>query len=133
MVKPYSNLGDIVLDPFCGGGVTVLGCLKLRRKIVGVDLNPLATFFVTKMEAVDTNLSLIRDIFTNIKQTTQKEIMKLYLSKCPNATKWCPFIGCCGLMFTNARALYHNGSSIRRKCPVSGVVKILSSVVKKTS
>jgi DNA modification methylase len=33
-----SKEGDIVLDPFCGSGVTVIESLKLGRKAIGVDL-----------------------------------------------------------------------------------------------
>ena len=44
LVEHYSNPGSIVLDPFCGGGVTVVEGLRLGRKVIGVDINPLATF-----------------------------------------------------------------------------------------
>jgi DNA modification methylase len=46
MIKHYTNPGDIVLDPFMGGGVTVVESLCARRRIVGVDLNPMAWFIV---------------------------------------------------------------------------------------
>ncbi len=42
VVKHYTNPGDIVLDPFMGGGVTVIESLRARRRVVGVDLNPMA-------------------------------------------------------------------------------------------
>ena len=46
LIELYSNEGDIVLDPFCGGGVTIYEGLKLKRKTVGIDLNPLSIFIV---------------------------------------------------------------------------------------
>jgi site-specific DNA-methyltransferase (adenine-specific) len=34
-----TNEGDLVLDPFLGGGTTAVACLRLRRLFVGLDLN----------------------------------------------------------------------------------------------
>lgn len=44
LIDAYSKPGDIVLDCFCGGGVTLFEGLSAGRKAVAVDLNPLATF-----------------------------------------------------------------------------------------
>lgn len=49
LIKSYSNKNDVVLDPFCGGGVTIYEGLKLNRKMVGYDLNPLSIFIVKNM------------------------------------------------------------------------------------
>ena len=46
--------GKVVLDPFMGGGTTVVEALRLGCKVVGVDLNPVAWFIVkTEVEPVD--------------------------------------------------------------------------------
>lgn len=42
IIKTFSNEGDIVLDIFSGSGTTLLECLKLKRKGIGIELNPLA-------------------------------------------------------------------------------------------
>lgn len=42
-VRHYSRPGDVVLDPFCGSGVTVVESLRVGRKAIGFDLNPIAT------------------------------------------------------------------------------------------
>lgn len=49
LVKEFSPKGGIILDPFCGGGVTVYEGLKQDRKVIGCDLNPLAIFVVKNM------------------------------------------------------------------------------------
>lgn len=49
LIDHYSNPNDIVLDVFCGGGVTIYEGLAIDRKVIGVDLNPLATF-ITEMQ-----------------------------------------------------------------------------------
>lgn len=49
LIELYSKEGDIVLDPFCGGGVTIYEGIKLGRKVIGIDLNPLSIFIVKNM------------------------------------------------------------------------------------
>ena len=48
--------GKVVLDPFMGGGTTVVEALRLGCKVIGIDLNPVAWFIVkTEVEPVDIN------------------------------------------------------------------------------
>jgi DNA modification methylase len=37
IIKASSNEGDLVLDPFCGCGTTVIVASKLNRKFIGID------------------------------------------------------------------------------------------------
>ena len=39
IIKASSNEGDIVLDPFCGCGTTIVVAHKLNRRFVGIDIN----------------------------------------------------------------------------------------------
>ena len=39
IIKASSNEGDVVLDPFCGSGTTLLAAKKLKRKWIGIDVN----------------------------------------------------------------------------------------------
>lgn len=43
-ISAFSNPGDAVLDPFAGGGTTVVEAMRAGRLGVGADLNPLARF-----------------------------------------------------------------------------------------
>jgi Adenine-specific DNA methylase containing a Zn-ribbon len=49
--KENHNLleGKIILDPFMGGGVTLINTLRLGGKAIGIDVNPVA-WFITKNE-----------------------------------------------------------------------------------
>ena len=52
LIKPLLNAtakqGDVILDPFCGCGTTLLECYLSRMSSIGVDLNPIA-FFISKV------------------------------------------------------------------------------------
>jgi site-specific DNA-methyltransferase (adenine-specific) len=39
-IKTWSNEGDVVLDPFIGSGTTAIAAKKLKRKYIGIDINP---------------------------------------------------------------------------------------------
>lgn len=41
-VEKYSSKGDLVFDPFCGRGTTILESLLLGRRAAGSDINPVA-------------------------------------------------------------------------------------------
>ena len=40
----FTRPGEIVLDPFMGGGTTLVEACSLGRKAVGTDISSLATF-----------------------------------------------------------------------------------------
>jgi len=42
LILLYSREGDLVVDPFCGGGTTAIECLLLGRKCIAIDINPMA-------------------------------------------------------------------------------------------
>ena len=43
IIKALSVEGDIILDPFCGCGTTLIEANLLNRNSIGVDLNPIAS------------------------------------------------------------------------------------------
>ena len=72
MEEFYRNHGDdpdtagkVVLDPFMGGGTTVVEALRLGCRVIGIDLNPVAWFIVkTEVEPVD--LDALQDAFDRL-------------------------------------------------------------------
>ncbi|MXY47244.1 MAG: site-specific DNA-methyltransferase, partial [Chloroflexi bacterium] len=42
IISASSNESDVVLDPFCGCGTTVVAAAKLNRKFIGIDISPYA-------------------------------------------------------------------------------------------
>lgn len=43
-IEAYSKPGDLVLDPFMGGGTTLIEAAQLGRRAIGNDINALAVF-----------------------------------------------------------------------------------------
>ncbi len=76
LINHYTEPGDLVLDPFCGSGMTGVAALKCRRKAVLIDLSPAATFiaanFITPIDTlsyqnvVEKTLSAIADEEINL-------------------------------------------------------------------
>jgi SAM-dependent methyltransferase len=81
LVSHYTSPDDIILDPFCGGGVTAVEALKLRRKVVSADLNPLATY-VTRMEVTPADLDVLQQSFVRLGERVKKTIVSFYVTKC---------------------------------------------------
>ena len=77
LIQHYTKEGDIVLDCFCGGGVTVFESLALDRKVIGVDINPLATF-ITEMQIQQVNTQQLREFFDTFLEECIKEYSHLY-------------------------------------------------------
>jgi DNA modification methylase len=42
IIQASSNEGDLVLDPFCGCGTTIIAAQRLRRRWIGIDITHLA-------------------------------------------------------------------------------------------
>ena len=43
-IETFTEVGDLVLDPFVGGGTTAVESLRANRRCVGTDINELAVF-----------------------------------------------------------------------------------------
>lgn len=60
-IRCFSEPGDLVLDPYMGGGTTVLEALATGRHAVGNDLNSLAVF-VTRVKTTGLSPSEIKSV-----------------------------------------------------------------------
>lgn len=85
--------GMVVLDPFMGGGTTIVEALRLGCRVIGIDLNPVAWFIVkTEVEPVD--LDELQAAFTRLSERIvpwsgrplKETLLDLYKTECP----------CCG-------------------------------------
>lgn len=81
-IQHYTKKGDIVLDPFCGSGVTAIESLRLRRRAVAIDLDPLATF-LTRMSVFPVDLGDYGKTYERLKENVFEKINELYETTCP--------------------------------------------------
>ena len=89
---PDTN-GKVILDPFMGGGTTVVEALRLGCKVIGIDLNPVAWFIVkTEVEPVD--IDELKAAFERLAnrhvewsgKSVRETLLEQYKTECP----------CCG-------------------------------------
>ncbi|MDW8403591.1 DNA methyltransferase [Chloroflexus sp.] len=81
-IKKYSSLNDIILDPFCGSGVTVIESVRLGRRAIGLDINPIAVT-CTRMGLTHINIKALKEAFEHLRVEVEQEINRLYQTDCP--------------------------------------------------
>ena len=63
IIELSSNPNDVVLDPMCGSGTTLIAAKRLGRKFIGIDKNPDATKICKKrLTATNTPAKLEKTI-----------------------------------------------------------------------
>lgn len=75
--------GEVVLDPFCGSGVTIIEALKNNRRGISFDINPIA-IRLTKVSLTPVSIHSLQAEFSSIKSDLEHTINSLYTSVCPN-------------------------------------------------
>ncbi|MGB8646835.1 MAG: DNA methyltransferase [Anaerolineae bacterium] len=84
IIKSFTNPGDVILDPFMGGGTTLVEARALGRMAIGVDTNSLAVF-ISKMK---TTLFSDEDL-SNVRRWANTIVEDLNLRALPvRATEW---------------------------------------------
>jgi putative DNA methylase len=111
-----------VLDPFMGGGTTIVEALRLGANVVGVDLNPVA-WFVVKKETDGCDLEQLEQAFRQVEAAVAEEIKQYYRTTCP----------CCGkaadVMYTFWVKLAPCFEQTCRRCQANDPVPLYNSFV----
>jgi len=81
-IEKYSKPNEIVLDPFCGSGVTTTESVRLGRRAVGIDINPTAVNS-TKMGLTHIDIKALKKNFDFLRSEVEQEINNLYQTNCP--------------------------------------------------
>lgn len=76
-ILKYTNNEDIVLDPFCGSGISIIEALFTNRKAIGIDINPSA-IFITKQTLSKIDVSKVESEFNKLEQRARNKIDSLY-------------------------------------------------------
>lgn len=98
---PDTN-GVKILDPFMGGGTTVIEALRLGCHVTGIDLNPVA-WFIVKTEAEPVVIDDLKAAFKRLEdrktasgRPLKEELLSHYRTECP----------CCGAGAEDADIIY---------------------------
>lgn len=76
------NLKDIViLDPFMGGGTTLVEANRLGAKVIGSDINPVA-YWTVKETLKPLDLKKLNNYFQQLDHTVGRAIRELYQTTC---------------------------------------------------
>jgi len=78
-----------VVDPFMGGGTTVVEGSRLGMQLLGIDLNPVA-WFVVKTELAQVEKEEVEALLADIEAEVKPQIMPYYACDCPrgHTGKW---------------------------------------------
>ena len=124
IIQHFSKEGDIILDSFCGGGVTIFEACSLGRKAIGVDINPLATF-ITKMQLFNDDLDNVSRILDDFVNNCKKKYNNYYFIKTYNDAgfidwvEWAYVVAC---PLCQSNIILSESNKIRNgvyKCPKS--------------
>lgn len=73
--------GVIILDPFMGGGTTLVEANRLGAQVVGCDLNPVS-FWVVRETLKPINLQKLESYFSDLERSAGEKIRSLYRTNC---------------------------------------------------
>ncbi|SEP06008.1 Adenine-specific DNA methylase, contains a Zn-ribbon domain [Halorientalis persicus] len=131
-----------ILDPFMGGGTSLVEASRFGVDSVGVDLNPVA-WFVTKKEldAGQTDVAELEAAFEEVKEDVADDILQYYQTPCPNGDHdadvmynfWVMELDCvsCGHTvplfkdYRVAKGRFENDDKYNVLCPDCGTVTLV--------
>lgn len=88
IIKHYTNENDVVLDPFCGSGMTGVAATNIGRQVILSDLSPAASFIAYNYVSECDPDEYLFNIDTLIKVTKniQNELYNTTCEKCGKST-----------------------------------------------
>lgn len=101
MARAHDFSDKVVLDCFHGGGTTIGEALRLRCKVVGSELNPVAHFLVSQITR-DVDADTLDKAFEQVRDTVEGDLRAMYATRCPGCdgdaqiqyTSWVKQIPC---------------------------------------
>ncbi len=81
-IEKYTKPGDIVLDPFCGSGVTIAESALGKRNAIGIDINPFS-IFLSKTTIIPVKIEVLKKYMDAVFEQTHLYIDEFYGINCP--------------------------------------------------
>ncbi|HZO71748.1 MAG TPA: DNA methyltransferase [Ktedonobacteraceae bacterium] len=91
LIDYYTRPGDVVLDPFCGSGMTGVAAVERERKAILCDISPAAAFIAYNL-TVPVPASSYIEAVNYILQSTKELEQRLYNTQCRNCHKPTPML-----------------------------------------
>lgn len=84
VIRHYSRPGEVILDPFMGGGTAIVEAIASGRKAIGVDLNSLAHFVATVKTTPLSNsdIDLLQEWLTDVRAARRRGIGEVEAPVC---------------------------------------------------
>ncbi len=126
--SPYFHEYDlssfVILDPFMGGGTTLVEANRMGAKVIGCDINPVA-YWVVRESLKPVDIHRLRHYFNQLDTTAGEKIRLLYKTQCVHCHQpadtmyafWVRTIECpqCGReVLLHKRTLLNEGASRNR-------------------
>ena len=81
LIEHFTSPGDLILDPFCGSGMTGVAALLTGRNAILIDLCPAATF-IAKNYTTPINPEEFKRAVREIEENVREEMDWLYETRC---------------------------------------------------
>lgn len=125
--KSHDLKDIIILDPFMGGGTTLVEANRLGAKVIGCDLNPVS-YWIVRETIKPIDVDKLDQYFYQLSQTAGERIRSLYKTRCEYCNAECDSLyvfwvryvkcpACNNNTYLYKRTLLNEGSS--RNAPIS--------------
>ena len=71
-IREFTNVGDLIFDPFSGSGTTALESRFLDRNFIGVEINPLSVL-ISKIKTNNYSIELLKRIQDKLLQLIEED------------------------------------------------------------
>ena len=86
LIEHYSKKGDVIFDPFGGGGVTIIEALTCARRVISCDVNPISSF-IQYAQASQVDVHEFLSIAADINHLVYKKFYKSFQTNCTACKK----------------------------------------------
>ena len=77
LIQQLCPEGGLVVDPFLGSGISALEAIQLKRRVVGIDINPVAVR-LTRMLASPPTATVLDEAFRRLSAVAKEAVLESY-------------------------------------------------------